>query len=85
MIDRFQSTGLIWSLIICLIGISWIINGVSRIRQKRSFVADTDSKFRWMRPKLMTGKNAVIDGRIQIGFGVFLLIMGLLPMLSLFF
>ncbi len=86
MIGRLQASG--WLCIplgTSVLGVFFIIDGIRTIRQKQSVVVGRDSHFRWKRPIMMRGVEAVKDGRFKIWFGVFLLIIGLLPMLSVWF
>jgi hypothetical protein len=68
---------------ICLLGILFIINGIRTIRTKKGVVVSRDSRFRWRRPGILSGNDAIKNGKQDIVFGTILLATGLCPMIGI--
>jgi hypothetical protein len=77
---------IIITIFFCLPGALLIINGVKTINNKKAVTIGRDSHFRWQRPIILTGGEAVKIGKINIVFGVIFFVMGtcLISMLLLF-
>ena len=71
-------------LFFCLPGILFILNGIRTTRNKKTMSTGTDSQFRWKKPVILRGERAIKDGKWDIIFGVFLLLIGVTALIGIF-
>jgi hypothetical protein len=84
LFDEFFEKAGIPLLCLCLPGILLTLNGLRAIKNRRTISVGTDSQFRWKTPVILKGKEAVKDGKWELGFGLALLLMGIISLIGVF-
>lgn len=60
-------------------GLLFLLNGIRILGNKKTISTGTDSSFRWRKPVVITGKNAVDAGKVDIVLGIILICIGICP------
>jgi len=80
MIEKFQmyfNLVVIILIFFCLPGILLIINGIRAINNKKSVTIGRDSRFRWRKPTISIGNEALEIGKLRAVFGVIFFVTGI--------
>ena len=80
---RFLDKTGFYLLCMCIPGIIFILNGIRIIRTKKTVAIGRDSTFHWKKPAIITGKQAIGDGRCGIIFGLALLLLGIILIIGI--
>jgi hypothetical protein len=67
----------------CIPGIALTLNGIYVIRTKRTISVGTDFHFRWKKPVLIIGQQAVRDESCGLIFGIGLFLVGLIIIIGM--
>lgn len=84
-LQQYSGQIIIPVLFFCLPGVLFILNGIRTINNKKTISIGRDSHFRWKKPTVLKGEKAVRDGKWDIIFGIFLLLIGLTALIGTFF
>jgi hypothetical protein len=82
-LQQFSDQAFIPLVCMCLPGIAFILGGLRIIRLKK-VVAPRRMGYRWGKPQVLYGDEAIKNGKEYIIFGGFFLIIGILALIGLF-
>jgi hypothetical protein len=80
----FLNQASIFLVCFCLPGVVFILNGIRTIRNKKTISPKLDSHFRWRKPVVIKGDIAIVDGKVEIAFGIIVFLVGLFPSIGIF-
>jgi hypothetical protein len=80
----FWNHASIFLICFCLPGIVFTLDGIRIIRKKKVVSVGMDSHFRWRKPIVIKGDRAIVDGKLEIAFGILVFLVGLCPSIGIF-